>query len=167
MIMSTFLMLDASSTTSLISASLRPTKHSISAAGNFHRLSSSSSSLPPSSKAIPIRPGFLRYGIGGAGNCCSFEERSITIPEEEISRRRAQRQNSATSRHHGIGGAGNRAYSSDAESASSVEGSSYLGTERGGQSGADKMKERLVGFFGVGKKRFSDEMGYNPGWEAL
>jgi Protein of unknown function (DUF3602) len=147
-IMSTYLTSDTSSTTSLVSPSRRNIKTGIGGAGNFRQ---ASSTLPKSStpRLIPSQSsGVFLTGIGGAGNCHSYGARPVITQEEEIARRRARKESAASSWHHGIGGAGNRRYSTAGGWEGDSRRSSEVSSGDGVVSGADRMRERVIGFFG-------------------
>lgn len=149
--MSTYVFSDTSSTTFLVSNSQQYRKSGIGGAGNFRK---TSNTLPIQSTArnIPTRTsGVFLTGIGGAGNRRSFVERAVITQEEKLARSAARRGSAATSWHHGIGGAGNWAYSSDASSYSSSASSRFSDPSTPISSGADRLKESIGSYFGASK----------------
>jgi len=144
-IMSSYITSDSSSTTSLVATSRRNIKTGIGGAGNFRQ----ASNTPPKHSTPRLIPsqssGVFLTGIGGAGNCHSYEDRPAITQEEDLARKRARKETAASSWYHGIGGAGNRSYSEAWERDSRK--SSEAGNKEALVSGADRMSERVGGFF--------------------
>lgn len=87
-------------------------------------------------------------GIGGAGNCHAMEEQATADRSEVRARRALQKMSRSTAWHHGIGGVGNQAYSSDGASTSSISSrSSSTSRKAENVSGAEKIKGKLIGYF--------------------
>ncbi|KAH7393547.1 hypothetical protein BKA64DRAFT_90679 [Cadophora sp. MPI-SDFR-AT-0126] len=135
-------------TTTLLSSTCRYTKSGIGGAGNI-RKSTSTLVVPSAPRVIPTpSKGMFSTGIGGAGNSRSYEERASISFEDALARDSIRKLPVAGSYHHGIGGVGNRSSFVDSSASSSVESNSFLCSATAMQSGADRVKERLVGFFG-------------------
>jgi hypothetical protein len=145
--MATYIISDTSSTTSLIARPYKHTQTGISGTPNYRKTPAFlTKSCIPRNASLPTTGVYLT-GIGGIGNCHSFEDRPVITKQEDLARQRARRQSAAMSWHHGIGGAGNRKYSdklsSRSSSISSADGSGAVT-----RSGADRMKERVVAYLG-------------------
>ncbi|KAE9374845.1 hypothetical protein N431DRAFT_438241 [Stipitochalara longipes BDJ] len=127
------------STSSLLSPSITSSKQkyiktSIGGAGNFLPSSTLSTSTSPPSSRRPssTTTGIFHTGIGGFGNRANISEQgAMVVKGIDV---RAERE----SWHVGIGGAGNR------RSSSVVSEGEESGEVR---SGADRMRERVFGYF--------------------
>jgi hypothetical protein len=151
---------ETSSTTSLLSLSLplpqkqKRIKTSIGGAGNFRKISSSSSSaasLPSHSiprlpiSATPPPTARFHSGIGGFGNRVT---KPVVAQTEGVESQTVRLGRERESRYVGIGGVGNRTFSGHGDGgASSLDGSVGEFEDRVGKSGADRMREVVVGYF--------------------
>ncbi|KAH6684402.1 hypothetical protein B0J14DRAFT_11723 [Halenospora varia] len=147
--MSSLATLETSSTTALIPSSRSYARSGIGGIGNYHKVTPSTSHLTKSRPAIKSKKsGSFMTGIGGAGNCHAMEEQATANHSEARARRALQKENRSTAWHHGIGGVGNQAYYSDGASTSSISSrSSSTSRKTEHASVAEKMKEKLVGYF--------------------
>jgi hypothetical protein len=153
---------ETSSTTSLLSLSLpKPQKQkriktSIGGAGNFRKISSSSSSssaasLPshtiprlPNNETPPPTAKF-HSGIGGFGNRVT---KAVVAKPEGVESQSVRLGRERESWHVGIGGVGNRAFSGHGDGEkSSLDVSVGEFEGRSGRSGAERMREVVVGYF--------------------
>jgi hypothetical protein len=119
-------------------------KTGVGGAGNFISRATLTPSIP---MAIPARStsNLFHSGIGGAGNRQQTQDRAYLTLVEDMDRTALRRGSAATSWHHGIGGAGNRAGSDDGSYASSSLSSSSSWKSTGKLSGADRLKQKIIG----------------------
>tara|TARA_R110002060_G_scaffold33898_8_gene44767 strand:+ start:529 stop:1041 length:513 start_codon:yes stop_codon:yes gene_type:complete len=135
-------------TTTLLNSTRHYTKSGIGGAGNI-RKSTSTLTVPSAPRIIPTpSKGLFSTGIGGAGNSRSYEERASISFEESLARDSIRKLSVAGSYHHGIGGIGNRSSFVDSSASSSVESNGFLSSVMATQSGADRVKGRVISFFG-------------------
>ncbi|KAK0099668.1 hypothetical protein ONS95_013439 [Cadophora gregata] len=135
-------------TTALLNSNHRYTRSGIGGAGNI-RKNTSTPAVSSTPRIIPTpSKGTFLTGIGGAGNSRSYEERASISFEEALARDNFRKLSVAGSYHHGIGGMGNRSSVVDCSASSSVESNSFLSSAMAMQSGADRVKGRVVSFFG-------------------
>jgi hypothetical protein len=120
-------------------------KSGIGGAGNIRKSNTILPVQPTPRITVSRDSGIFLTGIGGIGNCHDLKERATVSYEEELALRELRKENAATTWHHGIGGAGNRASTESSRSTTpSIAMSSHSGSPTTAQSSADKIKEKLV-----------------------
>ncbi len=120
-------------------------KSGIGGAGNIRKSSTILPVQPTPRITVSRDSGIFLTGIGGIGNCHDLKERATVSYEEELALRELRRENAATTWHHGIGGAGNRASIESSRSTTpSIATFSHSSSATTAQSGADKIKQKLV-----------------------